>query len=250
NILIMERLDLSKFEEQEKPIDIKYYIIKYSRYWPLYTVFILLGLLIVFLFHRYTLERYEVKGSVMIKSNSSPEVRVLDRSNIFTNVENLGNDILLFTSETLAEAALNKLHFDVAYFASTNIKEIELYSDSPIRVDVDWDHPQVTGTRMSMNILSGEEFSFSGIETKFFDFLLGGDEGDMDEELLGKVFRFGVPVETSRSRFTVHLLQPGKVGAEVSFVMHHPSSLVERFSKAITVRPLYDYGSVLEVSLV
>src|SRR5690606_34267479 len=136
------------------------------------------------------------------------------------------------------------------YFASTNIKEIELYSDSPIRVDVDWDHPQVTGTRMSMNILSGEEFSFSGIETKFFDFLLGGDEGDMDEELLGKVFRLGVPVETSRSRFTVHLLQPGRVGAEVSFVMHHPSSLVERFSKAITVRPLYDYGSVLEVSLV
>src|SRR5690606_14513790 len=95
-----------------------------------------------------------------------------------------------------------------------------------------------------------EEFSFSGIETKFFDFLLGGDEGDMDEELLGKVFRFGVPVETSRSRFTVHLLQPGRVGAEVSFVMHHPSILVERFSKAITVRPLYDYGSVLEVSLV
>src|SRR5690606_41543196 len=64
-------------------------------------------------------------------------------------------------SETLAEAALNKLHFDVAYFASTNIKEIELYSDSPIRVDVDWDLPQVTGARMSMNILSGEEFSFS-----------------------------------------------------------------------------------------
>src|SRR5690606_2554411 len=128
-----------------------------SRYWPLYIWFVLLGLVIVFLFHRYTVERYEVKGSVMIKSNASPEVRVLDRSNIFTNVENLGNDILLFTSETLAEAALKKLHFDVAYFASTNIKEIELYSDSPIRVEVDWGHPQVTGTRMSMNILSGEE---------------------------------------------------------------------------------------------
>ena len=246
----MEKLDLSKFEEQEKPIDIKYYIIKYSRYWPLYSIFILLGLVIAFLFHRYTVERYEVKGSVMIKSNSSPEVRVLDRSNIFTNVDNLGNDILLFTSENLAEGALKKLHFDVAYFASTNIKEIELYSHSPIRVEVDWNQPQVTGTRMSLNILSAEEFSFSGVETKFFDFLSGGDEGDMDGELLDRVFRFGELIETARSKFTVDLLHPGRAGTEVSFVLYHPTTLAERFSKAITVRPLYDYGSVLEVSLV
>lgn len=79
----MENLDLSQFDEQEKPIDIKYYLIKYFRYWPLYLLCISIGLVFVFLFHRYTVERYEVKGSVMIKSNSSPEVRILDRSNIF-----------------------------------------------------------------------------------------------------------------------------------------------------------------------
>lgn len=246
----MENLDLSRFEDEEKPINIKYYIIKYSRYWPLYTIFILLGLLIVFLFHRYTVEKYEVKGSVMIKNNASPEVRVLDRSNIFTNVENLGNDILLFTSENLAEAALKKLHFDVAYFASTNIKEIELYTNSPIRVDVDWNHPQVTGTRMSLNILSTEEFIFAGVERKLFDLLFTVDEGDMDTDLLGKVFRFGEVIETTRSKFTIDLLHPGAAGKDVSFVMHHPSTLAERFSTAVTVRPLYDYGSVLEVGYV
>ncbi|HLW18924.1 MAG TPA: polysaccharide biosynthesis tyrosine autokinase [Cyclobacteriaceae bacterium] len=246
----MEKLDLSKFEEQEKPIDIKYYIIKYSRYWPLYALFIGLGLVIVFLFHRYTVERYEVKGSVMIQSNSSPEVRVLDRSNIFTNVDNLGNDILLFTSENLADAALQKLHFDVSYYASTNIKEIELYTNSPIRVEVDWSHPQVTGRRLLLEILSPEEFTLSGVEAKFLDFSWMDADEDIDADLTNKIFRFGEIVQTPRSKFVVNLVNPGRVGDEVAFMFQHPSQLSERFSKAVSVRPVYDYGSVLEVSLV
>ena len=246
----MEKLDLSKFEEQEKPIDIKYYLIKYSRYWPLYSLFILLGLISVFLFHRYTVEKFEVKGSVMIKTNSSPEVRVLDRSNIFTNVDNLGNDILLFTSENLAEEALRKLHFDVSYYASTNIKEIELYDVSPIRIRVDWEHPQVVGQRLILTILSPREYKISGIEKKFLDFFtLGGQEEIIDKDILNRTFKFGETVETLQSKFVVDLISPGKIEEEVGFVLHHPLQLTERFSKAISVRPQYDYGSVLEVSL-
>src|SRR5690606_29398886 len=68
--------------------------------------------------------------------------------------------------------------------------------------------------------------------------------------LLNKVFRFGEMIETSRSKFTVDLLHPSRGGSEVSFVLHHPATLAERYSKAVTVKPLYDYGSVLEVRLV
>src|SRR5690606_6288726 len=177
-------------------------------------------------------------------------VRVLDRSNIFTNADNLGNDILLFTSENLAEAALQKLHFDVSYYASTNIKEIELYTNAPIRINVDWNHPQTTGNRMLLEILSPEEFSLTGVETKFFDFFLTENGGDVDADLLNKVFRFGETIQTPRSKFVVNLINPGRVGDEVSFLLQHPSQLSERFSQAISVRPVYDYGSVLEVSLV
>src|SRR5690606_8519851 len=152
----------------------------------------------------------------------------------FTNVDDLGNDILLFTSENLAEEALKKLHFDVAYYASTNIKEIELYSNSPIRVQVDWEHPQTPGSRMLLNILSSEEFSFSGVETKFFDFVSGGDRGDVDADLLDGIFKFGEIIETPRSKFVVELVNPGRVGDEVSFVLHHPAALAERYSKAIS----------------
>src|SRR5690606_31155723 len=141
--MIDGKVDLSKFQDEVKPIDIKYYLIKYSRYWPLYVTSIFLGLIMAFLFHRYAVEEYEVHGSILIQQNSSPETRILDRSNIFSGMNNLENDILLLTSRNLAEAALDKLHFNVSYYASTNIKEVELYDLSPIRVEVDPEFSQM-----------------------------------------------------------------------------------------------------------
>jgi capsular exopolysaccharide synthesis family protein len=247
----MENLDLSKFEEQEKPIDIKYYIIKYSRYWPLYTLFIGAGLVAVFLFHRYTVERFEVKGSVMIKRNASPEVRVLDRSNIFTGSENLSNDILLFTSKNLAAEALKKVHFDVTYLAATNIKEIEMYKNSPIHIDVDWEYPQLEGHRLSLEILSEEEFIIGREEKQFLEWWDFGAQPDYsDVDFFNTTHRFGEEVRGSRAKFTVNLLNPHKVGDEVGFILHHPNTLVEQYAGNVQVRPLINYGTVLEVSTV
>lgn len=247
----MENLDLSKFEEQEKPIDIKYYIIKYSRYWPLYILFIGVGLVAVFLFHRYTVEQFEVKGSVMIKRNASPEVRVLDRSNIFTGSENLTNDILLFTSKNLAAEALKKVHFDVTYLAATNIKEIEMYKNSPIRIEVDWEYPQLEGRRMSLEILSEKEFKIGREEKQFLEWWNFGSQPDYsDVDIFNDVHRFGEEVKGSRAKFRVTLLNPTRIGDEVGFILHHPNSLVEQYAGTIQVRPLINYGTVLEVSTV
>ena len=246
----MEKLDLSKFEAQEQAIDIKYYLVKYWRYWPIYIFFIGLGLLIVFLFHRYSVERFEVKGSVIIKSGTTPEGRVLDRAQIFTNVDNLGNVILLLTSENLAQEALNKLNFDVSYYASTNIKEIELYTDSPVKISVDWNHPQIHNKRLGLEIISLDEFIITGMEQGLKYYLPFSSSPSMDSGLLNKRFRFGEIIETGESKFTVDLRRPDAVGQEISFSFHHPSLLIEEYAEAVTVKPLFDFGSVLEVGLV
>ncbi|WP_162343858.1 exopolysaccharide transport family protein [Cyclobacterium salsum] len=247
----MENLDLSKFEEQERPIDIKYYIIKYSRYWPLYLFCILIGMLAVFLFHRYTMERYEVKGSVMIKSNLAPEVRILDRSNIFSGGDNLTNDILLFSSKNLAAEALSKVHFDVSYFASTNIKEIELYKNSPIRVEVDWEYPQLVNKKLRINILSDSTFQLLPGENMFLDrFFMSYQYEEEDRDIFQREFYFGEEVKGENAKFTVFLLNMTRQYDEYEFLLHSPQSLIERYAGVVQVRPLVNYGSVLEVSMV
>ncbi len=248
--MIDGKIDISKFEDDVKPIDIKYYLIKYSRYWPLYATCIFIGLILIFLFHRYTVEEYEVRGSILIKRNASPEVRILDRSNIFSGGNNLENDILLFTSKNLAAEALSKLHFDVSYYASTNIKEIELYDKSPIKVEVDWDHLQMESGLIQLRMISEDEFMLDREEKVFFDFIAAQASGPLDEDILNKVYRFDQVIQTDKSKFTIKKLRPLREGEKLSFIVHNPTNIIDEYSRAVSVRPLNSYGTVLQVSMV
>ncbi|WP_439475791.1 GumC family protein [Algoriphagus formosus] len=245
-----DKIDISKFQEDVKPIDIKYYLIKYSRYWPLYVTFIFIGIIVVFLFHRYSVEEYEVQGSILIKSNSSPENRILDRSNIFSGINNLENDILLLTSKNLASEALKKLHFDVTYYASTNIKEIELYDKSPIRVERDPAFPQMEMGEITLTYLGAEKFTLSREESGFFDFLKAKADGPVDEAILNKTFQFGDTIVSGESRFVVNKLKSMREGEQLSFVLHNPIQVIDDYSRSISVRPINSYGTVLQVSMV
>ena len=243
----MEKLDLSQLDNEEKALEIRYVVAKYIRYWPWYILFISLFLTITFLFHRYTVDQFEVTGSMVIKTNTSPEARILDRSNIFSTGLNLENDILRLRSKNLAEEAISKVHFDVEYFAKTNIKAIELYDRSPIRIEVDWDHLQVTDTPVLIEILSESTFRLSPEETSWLDFNSAMAAGD--ESIYDKTYSFGEEIETARSKFTVHLVNPGRTNEKLVFRLKSPSSLEEAYASATQVNLQNDYSSVLRLSM-
>ncbi|NVK48507.1 MAG: polysaccharide biosynthesis tyrosine autokinase [Cyclobacteriaceae bacterium] len=242
----MEKLDLSQLDNEEKALEIRYVVAKYSRYWPWYALFIIIFLIAVFLFHRYTVEEYEVKGSLVIKTNTTPEARILDRSNIFNSGANLENDILRLRSKNLAREALKKLHFDVEYYAKTNIKDIELYDRSPIRIEVDWNHLQVTETPVELQILSDQNFKLMPPEGSVLDFNPAQAAGD--ESVFNKTYTFGQEVETARSKFTVHLVNPGRVGDIVIFKFINPNTLEDRLARSVSVSLETHFSSVLTIS--
>ncbi|MEP2347261.1 MAG: tyrosine protein kinase, partial [Algoriphagus sp.] len=242
----MEKLDLSQLDNEEKALEIRYVIAKYIRYWPWYVLFITLFLILTFLFHRYTVDEYEVSGSMMIKTNTSPEARILDRSNIFSTGINLENDILRLKSKGLAREALKKLHFDVEYYAKTNIKAIELYDRSPIRVEVDWSHIQMEGVPVQLEILSANTFRLAKEEVGFMDFNSAVAAGD--ESIYDKTYEFGEPIETARSKFTVHLVNPGRTNEQVVFRLRNPNALEDSYAKSVQVNLQNEYSSVLRLS--
>lgn len=248
--MIDGKIDISKFEQEAKPIDIKYYLIKYSRYWPLYATCIFIAMVLVFLFHRYSVEEYQVQGSVLIKPKNSPEVRILDRSNIFSGSNNLENDILLFTSKNLAEEALKKLHFDVSYYASTNIKEVELYDKSPIKVLVDWDVHQTEGGTVHFTMVSDTEFTLTKEDKAFFDFFNSKNNRPLDEAILNKTYKFGEVIQSDHSKFVIHQNRDLEEGDKLYFIIHNPVDVLDNYSRAVTVRPVNSLGTVLQVSMV
>jgi capsular exopolysaccharide synthesis family protein len=242
----MEKLDLSQLDNEEKALEIRYVVAKYIRYWPWYALFILVFLTGTFLFHRYTVDEFEVNGSLVIKNNSSPEARIFDRSNIFNSGINLENDILRLRSKNMAREALSKLHFDVEYYAKTNIKPIELYDRSPIRIDVDWNHIQATDTPVELEIISEQNFRLLAEEPGLLD--LNAVQAAGDESIYNKTYTFGQEIETARSKFTVYLTNPAREGDMVIFRLVNPTVLEDSWAKAVSVTTQNDYSSVLRLS--
>ena len=242
----MEKLDLSKLDNEEKALEIRYVVAKYIRYWPWYGVFICLFVFATFMFHRYTVDEYEVSGSMLIKTNASPESRIMDRSNIFSSGLNLENDILRIKSKALAHDALENLHFDVEYYAKTTIKAVELYDRSPIRIDVDWSHVQVTSVPMELVILSETNFQILPEESGVMDFnsaMAAGDDG-----LYDKTYTFGDQIETGRSKFTVFLVNPSRTNESILFKLVNPTTLEDFYTKAVQVTLQNEYSSVLRLT--
>lgn len=242
----MEKLDLSQLDNEEKALEIRYVIAKYIRYWPWYVLFITVFVIGTFLFHRYTVDEYEVGGSMVIKTNTSPEARIMDRSNIFSSGLNLENDILRLRSKNLAKEALSKLHFDVEYFAKTNIKAIELYDRSPIRIDVDWNHLQVTDVPIEIEILSEENYRLLPPSEDFLDFNSAMAAGD--ESIFQKTYTFGQSIESARSKFVIHLVNPSRVGESILFQLKNPAVLEDRFAGSVQVGLQNEYSSVLRLT--
>jgi len=242
----MEKLDLSQLDNEEKALEIRYVVAKYIRYWPWYVFFIALFVFGTFMFHRYTVDEYEVSGSMLIKTNTSPEAKIRDRSNIFSSGLNLENDILRLKSKGLAHDALENLHFDVEYYAKTTIKPVELYERSPIRIDVDWGHIQVANAPLELVILSDKNFRILPDESGLMDFNTAMAAGD--DALYNKTYSFGDPIETGRSKFIVNLINPGRINESVIFKLINPAELEDLYARNIQVALQNEYSSVLRLS--
>lgn len=243
----MEKFDLRQLDDQEKALEIRYVVAKYARYWPWYVFFILIFLVGTYIFHRYTVDEYTVSGTIIINSNNKPETRILDRSRIFATENTLENDILMLSSKNLAREALEKLHFDVEYYAKTNIKTIELYDRSPIRIEVDWDHLQITNTPVQLEIVSEKTFRLRPDEGSIFDF--SPALAAFDENIYDKTFHFGEEINTSRAKFTVYLINPGRVGEKIVFQLINPSTLEETMSRSISINNVKTMSSVLQIRM-
>ena len=69
-----------------------------------------------------------------------------------------------------------------------------------------------------------------------------------DESIYNKTFTFGEEIETSRSKFTVFLVNPGRAGESIVFQLKNPTVLEEQLGRSINVTLVNEYSSVLRLS--
>ena len=185
--------ELEEFSEKEESnFDLKAEIYRYLAFWKWLVLGCLLGLVLAFLYNRYTLRAYVTEATMMILSDEDTGlVGALPSggASVFSLEEsNLQNQIVTLTSKKLVEGVIDELDLNITYFLEGNVIAVEAYEHSPIKIHFLTEEDAVHQEQMNVIVtpLSNEAFSLSVKDT---------DDA--------KIFQFGEPVEYERLRFTI-----------------------------------------------
>lgn len=116
---------------------------KYSRYWPLFAICLIVSILVTFLYLRYfAVDQYEVTGKIQIKNSESgksvPAIDNLNSLGLIKNSHNIDDEIGILSSYGLMEEVLTEHEFNVMFYKEGRIRDVELYGEQvPVRIQVD-----------------------------------------------------------------------------------------------------------------
>lgn len=183
-------------------IDIKYWLFKILGYWYFFVIVGGLFLTVAHLYLRYTEKTYRVQASLLINDGSGS-------SNLSTRAfsgtgrvnpslyQSVDTEIAVLTSFDLIRKTLDSLNFRVSYFKEGQVKTREVYSETPIRIELEPDYQQ-----SSENLY----FEFDGLEK--FNVLVGTPE---KSDQNAHECRFGEVCKSSKFSFVTHILDSSNI---------------------------------------
>ena len=164
----MQNNSLDLFKEEESAFDIKKWVYKFLFYWWLFAISLGVSISAGYLYLRYADYEYEAKSTLLIKNSNaggfSEESILLQDRGLIPKSQSLTNQIQIFKSRSLMTRVVENLNLNLAVFRIGRIKERELYSTSPLRVD-SFSLTQNGQTQiLYLNIIDDNSFEVTGQE--------------------------------------------------------------------------------------
>lgn len=243
-----------QMEQTEQPFDPIKFLLRVIKFWPFILAFVVLAGTLGYFINKTTPPLYQVQGKFFIKDDLN-NAGILNLTGLpkfgGTDMElKLANEGIFFRSKPIASRALEKLEFSVDYFSKGTFVNTELYKSSPIRVEVDWNHAQLTGGQIGIVWENKDQFKLyfpEEIYTKYLDGS-GGEEISVPEEL-NDLFSFGETVELPFLKIKVVLVNNTQQG-ETLISLKSKSFLISKYtSEDLQVFPVHQMSSVLGLSL-
>ena len=155
-------------QETKSSIDfaVLYRTIILNWYWFILSLIICGGLGAIYL--RYATPKYQSSAKLLIKDDDSNSKRGQSLQNmtnlgIISNSAGIDNEMEILSSHSIAEDAIRDLKLYVDYSTKGRIKNIILYRDQPLNVDVDRAHLEKLNMPIDLAITrNGTTYSVSG----------------------------------------------------------------------------------------
>lgn len=123
--------------------------------WFVFSLIICLGMAVIYL--RYTTPVYQAFAKLLVKdgdNNNNGKGTMMTALSVgqITNSNGIDNEMEILTSRSLAEQTVRDLKLYVNYYSKGKVKDVLLYKDQPISVDMDPAHLEKLNTTMSLTI--------------------------------------------------------------------------------------------------
>ena len=225
---------------QNSNSDLKFLLLRYLRWWPLYIICIIISLSIAWVKLRFTVPEYLTKASLYVKLQAAKKGEIMGIKD-FQNMalptglvtNEVDNELSVLKSKPLLYNVVKKIGLDVKAIKKGRFKDTELYEDAPFYGSI---------------LVINQPRKF---KSKEYEIIPQSNNGykllDEKKEIIG---RFGIPLNTDWG--TIVLNRNSKVYFEKPIFLQvtNPKILVDQLEASITLNIPEKKSSIIEISRV
>ena len=206
------------------------------RRWYLILGSVLITLLVAYAINRYSTPTYRVSASLIVKDpqKSMTYADLIFGSNSNNNSINLTNEMILLKSYQYIATTIADLNFNISYYKGGMIKTTEIYGNSPLRLEVDYEK--------SKSIPYNRLIKVKVIDQKHYELIYN------EENRYSGIF--GQLQQINGFAFTLQAKQELPTHEELGFKVTASDHLTRQYMGKLQIRPLVSNSSILEVSVI
>lgn len=206
------------------------------KYWYLFLISFLFFIPAGNIYIKYVKPLYSIKTTVLIKDQKNKQIidDILSEYKLETD-RNIYNEIEIIKSYKLIGKTIRSLDFDISYFAKGNIRELEIYGESPYHVQLDTTFSNPKNLKVVVHFLSDSTFTLSSE--------LGVFKGAFGEPIRNKNFAmtlYKTPFYTSN----LYSDNP-----EYYFIINDIQKLIDYYVKSINIELVNRNSSIIAISM-
>ena len=163
--------------DADEKFDFKSLLLKYLGNWNFFVWSVSLAILVAFIANQYTAPVYKIQSKFLIKEESNPihlfDLNAVGTNGVLSKGQKIANETIIFKSRGIAENALDQLPFDVEYYEEDYFIDSEIYKNTLITVDVDWNHTQLTNGKIKITWTNSQSYQLEFLDSEYQKFIPG-----------------------------------------------------------------------------
>src|SRR5690554_1483355 len=227
-------------------ISIMEIVMRFARYWRWFVLGVVVALVIVFIYLRYTTPVYNVTSSVVLKEARNqrfePSIGGMDGLQLggLGAVSNLENEIYILQSRSMIRSVINRLNLHTSYIVNGRIKSTDLYKESPVIVSMAQSDLDSLSSNISFDMVTDKEtgtVTISGLEN---------DSKNVDTVFASLPAL--LPTPHGNISFTKRP-ENGFGDSELTVIIMHPNAVIKQYRGSLSVQQASRQASVLDLSI-